>query len=151
MQKLSRLISTVIYAGYFPVIPGTIASLCGLAIFVLLKNNPLGFFSLTVLILAAGFYSAGRAEQLFNKKDAPQIVIDELAGMLLCFMVLPWGKITLPVAFCIFLLFRIFDWTKPFYIRKLQDLPRSWGIMLDDILAAFYTNILFQVFLRLAS
>jgi phosphatidylglycerophosphatase A len=151
MQKLSRLIATVIYVGYFPVMPGTVASLCGLALFILLKNNPIGLLSLAGLVLLLGFYSAGKAERLFNKKDAREIVIDEVAGMLLCFIYLPQAKLTLPVALSVFLVFRIFDWTKPFYIDKLQGLSGSLGIMLDDILAALYTNIIFQVFLRLAS
>ena len=151
MQKLSRLIATVFYLGYFPIIPGTIASLLGLVLFILLKGNLIGLSVLTGLVLLLGFYSAGPAERFLQKKDAQVIVIDELSGMLLCFVFLPQAKITLLNSFLIFLVFRIFDWTKPYPIRNLQNLRGSLGIMLDDILAALYTNIIFQVFLRLVS
>ena len=38
-----------------------------------------------------------------------------------------------------FLLFRIFDISKPWIIRSAQNLPRGLGVMFDDLLAAFAT------------
>ena len=38
-----------------------------------------------------------------------------------------------------FVLFRIFDWVKPFPIKKLQELSGGMGIMADDAMAGVYT------------
>jgi phosphatidylglycerophosphatase A len=35
-----------------------------------------------------------------------------------------------------FILFRFFDISKPWIIRSVQKLPRGWGVMMDDLLAA---------------
>ena len=47
-----------------------------------------------------------------------------------------------------FLLFRIFDIVKPWPIRKLEKLPRGWGILADDILAAVFAAILLLLCLK---
>jgi phosphatidylglycerophosphatase A len=39
-----------------------------------------------------------------------------------------------------FILFRIFDILKPFPIRRLEALPKGYGIVADDILAGIYAN-----------
>jgi len=43
-----------------------------------------------------------------------------------------------------FLLFRLFDITKPFGIKALEKLPSGFGIVLDDVMAAFYANLVLQ-------
>jgi phosphatidylglycerophosphatase A len=48
-----------------------------------------------------------------------------------------------------FISFRIFDIWKPFPLKKLEELPDGWGILLDDLGAAVYANILCQIGLRL--
>jgi phosphatidylglycerophosphatase A len=48
-----------------------------------------------------------------------------------------------------FFLFRIMDVVKPFPARRLEDLPRGWGIMADDVMAGIYANLVLQVALRL--
>jgi phosphatidylglycerophosphatase A len=49
-----------------------------------------------------------------------------------------------------FLLFRFFDILKPWPLKKLQDIPGGPGVMLDDIGAAVYTNIVLQAVMYLA-
>ena len=48
----------------------------------------------------------------------------------------PW--IAYPLAF---LLFRLFDITKPLGARKLEALPRGWGVLLDDVLSGIYAAL----------
>ena len=45
----------------------------------------------------------------------------------------------------LFLLFRVMDIWKPAPIRQLQRLPGGWGIVVDDLLAGVYANLLLQV------
>jgi phosphatidylglycerophosphatase A len=40
-----------------------------------------------------------------------------------------------------FLLFRLFDIWKPWPVRQSQALPGGWGVVMDDVLAAVYVNL----------
>lgn len=140
-----KTISTFFYIGYLPLIPGTFGSMAGLLIFFLVKGN---LFIYTCAFIALGFLTSGRAEEAFGYKDASCIVIDEVAGMLLSLLFLPYNLKTIIIAFC---LFRILDSIKPYPANKLQSLKGSLGIMSDDIVAGLYTNIILQVVLRLVS
>ena len=44
-----------------------------------------------------------------------------------------------------FILFRVFDITKPFNIEKIQKLPSGWGIVGDDIAAGILANIMLHI------
>ncbi|MEL6867415.1 MAG: phosphatidylglycerophosphatase A, partial [Bacteroidota bacterium] len=74
--------------------------------------------------------------------DPSKVVIDEMAGMWISLLWLPFSPLLLLLAF---LLFRAFDIGKPFYIRQMEKLPSGWGIMMDDVLAGVYTNLLLQI------
>lgn len=145
---MARLISTFFYIGYLPLIPGTFASLAGLGVYYLVKNNTLSFAAVTGIMLLLGFLTAGRTERLLNKKDPRVIVIDEVAGMLLSLLFLPYD---IKLVILAFFLFRLLDTLKPYPAGCLQDLKGSAGIMSDDIIAGCYTNIILQVVVRLAS
>jgi len=54
---------------------------------------------------------------------------------------------TIAIAFAAF---RVFDIIKPPPVRELEKLPAGWGILMDDLAAAVYANLLCQIFLRLA-
>lgn len=92
-------------------------------------------------IFAVGIYSAGKVEQHWGK-DNYRVVIDEIAGMYITMMFVPLNTATLIAGF---ILFRLFDILKPFYIRKLEKLPGGVGVMMDDVLAGIYANIVLQV------
>jgi len=128
--------------------PGTFASLAGLLVYFLVKYNYSVYISVTVLITALGFLVSGAAEKLFNKKDPRFVVIDEVSGMLLSLLFVPYDFKWVVAAFFIF---RILDTLKPYPSGQLQNIKGSAGIMLDDIIAAVYTNILLQVAARLPS
>ena len=87
-----------------------------------------------------------------GKNDPGEVVADELAGQAVTFLVSPLLAIgTAPVkqvwlvAAGGFVLFRIFDITKPWPIRKLETLPKGWGILADDLLAGVYAWIALQL------
>lgn len=143
-----KIITTFFYAGYFPLVPGTFASLIGLILLFLVKGNFFIYGIAVTALLIVGFWSAGRAERIFQQKDARYIVIDEVVGMCLCMAFIPYDIRVLLIGF---FLFRILDTLKPFPAGRLQNLKGSPGIMLDDLVAAFYTNIILQIVLRLAS
>ncbi|MBS1975546.1 MAG: phosphatidylglycerophosphatase A, partial [Bacteroidetes bacterium] len=91
-----------------------------------------------LLITAIGIWCAGMVEEAWGK-DSSKVVIDEAAGMSLSLLFVP---VELKYAIAAFVLFRFFDIAKPLYIRRLEKLPRGWGVMADDLLAGVYSNII---------
>ena len=141
-DKLSRLLATFFYVGYFPVASGTVASAVGLLIYVILKDNIWLYGLVTILVTVLGFLVSTRAEKTFAKHDPGEIVIDEVAGVLIALFLFPFK---FPLAILAFFIFRGLDMVKPPPADRLERLPGSLGIMLDDIVAAVYTNLVFQI------
>lgn len=121
--------------------PGTWGSLAGLLYFVLffqragIGANLLG--SAIAAYLAVAF--CGEAEIRLRKRDPGEVVLDEVVAMPLCF--LGWQSLAPPwPPWAIFLggfaLFRLYDILKPFGIRRLQEWPGGWGVVVDDTAAA---------------
>ena len=46
-------------------------------------------------------------------------------------------------------MFRLLDITKPLLIRKMEILSGGWGVMMDDVLAGVYTNLLLHTIIWL--
>jgi len=99
------------------------------------------FIGITVLINLLGIWLGDKVEPFWGK-DSYRVVIDEVAGMLVTMIWLPHNPWLLLAGF---ILFRFFDIVKPLGIRKLEDLPGGTGVMLDDVLAGVYGNIILQV------
>ncbi|MEA3329036.1 MAG: phosphatidylglycerophosphatase A [Candidatus Omnitrophota bacterium] len=142
MRTLIKLVASVFFIGYVPFIPGTAASLAGVGLYLLIKNSQIVYFIVTLVVICLGFLTAGWAERLFAKKDASQIVIDEVAGLLVAFWFVAYEPVYLTAGFVIY---RLFDWLKPYPLRRLEKIGGSSGIMLDDIGAGIYTNIILQI------
>lgn len=78
-----------------------------------------------------------------GKPDPREVVADEVAGQALTMLVI---VLLHPVNICNttvlgFALFRLFDITKPWPIRKLEKLPLGWGILADDLAAGVYAAV----------
>ncbi|MDD5680432.1 MAG: phosphatidylglycerophosphatase A, partial [Candidatus Omnitrophica bacterium] len=93
-------------------------------------------------------YAAGKAEILLGKKDDKRIVIDEVCGLLLLYLLIPEG-----IAYLIagFILYRIFDIWKPYPIKKIENMAGSAGIIIDDIIVALYSFVVITLFLMMRS
>ncbi len=141
-----KTLSTFFYAGYFPLIPGTFASMVAAFIFYFIKSRAPVYILLTFFIIILGFLVSGKTERLFNKKDPRCIVIDEVGGMLLSFMFIPCDIKLIATGF---FLFRLLDTLKPYPAGPLQNLRGGMGIMSDDIVAGIYTNIILQFVARI--
>ena len=142
MQKINKLIATLFYLGYLPIAPGTISSLIGVGFYLIIKDNLLLHLISFFILLFAGLWSSSRMEEYFGSKDPSQIVIDEFTAILLVYIFIPFNIKLLVVGF---VLFRIFDIFKIPPIKQIQQLPKGWGIMVDDISCAIFTNIILHV------
>jgi phosphatidylglycerophosphatase A len=137
MNHLIMALATGFYAGRLPKAPGTWGSLVAFLPWLLIKDLPLPLYLATVFAaLVLGFFVAGSAEKILDRPDAGVIVIDEIVGMFITLTLAPDH----PIAWILgFLLFRLFDISKPY--------PASWcdkhihggaGIMMDDVIAGIY-------------
>jgi phosphatidylglycerophosphatase A len=142
---LTEIVTTFFYIGYVPVISGTFASLAGVGLYFILKADILLLILVVLLVSVLGFLFSGRAERALGKKDPSCIVIDEVLGMLLSLVFLPYS---LKMVISAFILFRVLDIFKPFPISRFQKMSGSIGIMGDDIMAGILTNIILQIALR---
>ncbi|MFM8904014.1 MAG: phosphatidylglycerophosphatase A [Verrucomicrobiota bacterium] len=137
--------------------PGTWGSAAGLLWWALVvrQANAKGwhhelFFDL--LVVAAAVFICGVAAFMIGKKDPSEVILDEFAAMPLVFLFNPYalsGKSSLLIVLLGFLLFRLFDITKPFGVRALERLPGGFGVVMDDVLAAVYANLTLQAVARL--
>jgi len=147
-DRIALLVATGLGVGYCPVAPGTIGSFLGIILILLLSRvgliggQRLLFNFLVVTIIAGvGIWAASRSEAILNRKDPPQVVVDEIVGQLLTF-----GLIFRNPRFVLLLMgfafFRLFDIVKPFPIRRLERVPLGFGIVLDDLAAGFYASLI---------
>ena len=142
-RTLAVWIATVAGSGYFPVAPGTVGSAVGIGLVAALNVAPSSdAANVALLVLASalvfflGVWAAGQSERFFGKTDPGHVVIDEVAGQMVTFLLSPHASWKFLLAG--FGLFRLFDITKPFPAGRAERLPGGWGIMIDDIIAGVY-------------
>ena len=149
MRALILFLATGAYSGYVPVAPGTIGSLVALPLLLLfarlLSISPLLQSALLILLIGCACWVAGAAERYLGDHDSGKIVVDEIVGMLTAGVLL---EMTPPRLIVAFFLFRLFDILKPPPARYFdQHVPGGAGVVLDDVCAGIYTNLLVRVLL----
>ena len=153
IKKFNLFFLTFLNIGKIKYAPGTLASLATCLLFLLLINifNILILLFFTLLIFFYSFIAINASFDEFSSNDPQEIVVDEVIGQMLPLLAIPIYE-TLYIApkeyYCIsaFLLFRLFDIWKPFPISYADNnIKGAWGIMIDDILAGFYTIIVITI------
>lgn len=159
--RFALFIATACGLGYIPAAPGTFGSLLGALIFLFTTRAPYPrgydfgpqpsllhlawiacWMILPVLIILSGLgvWASNRVAKFSGKKDPQFVVIDEVSGQFLTYLLAvtsyDWKYLLLG-----FILFRIFDIWKPFPARQAESLPGGWGIMADDWVAGIYAAI----------
>lgn len=147
MNRLALWLATLGPVGRIKRAPGTWGSLCAVPFLLLAKDQPFLLFVFFVMFCLLGIWSSGKAAVILESKDPSIVVIDEVCGMLTCFFWVPINGYSLAIGFG---LFRLFDVLKPPPIRRLEKLPGGTGIVLDDIGAGIYANLILQVIFHYA-
>ncbi len=163
----TKLIATGLYSGYIPWASGTFGTLVGILFYLLPgAENAVVLLSMIVAGLFAGVFTSGQVADIVGNKltrsaeltkatfqpgkhetaDPSIVVIDEIVGIWISLLFLPKSAIAIAIAF---IAFRVFDILKPPPAVQLERIPNGWGIMLDDVVAGVYANIVTQMILFL--
>ena len=144
MRRFFILLATGFGVGYSPIAPGTLGTLVAIPIYYFLSGIPSPLYEITLVgFFFLSVWVSENAERFFAKKDDQRIVIDEIMGFLITML---WIPKTVPFIIIGFFLFRFFDILKPFPIRRLEkELKGGYGVVLDDVLAGIYGNIILHV------
>jgi phosphatidylglycerophosphatase A len=141
--RVALLIAEFFYCGRFPYAPGTVGSLGALLIWVpaLIFNWALWLkISVLVVLFVIGLWASSYGIAYYQKSDPKQVVIDEVVGIGLPFLVINNNIFEMILAF---VLFRFFDIIKPWPINYVEKrFPDKWGIMLDDVVAGLFAMII---------
>lgn len=139
---LVKAFASGLFAGYSPVASGTVGSLVGLAIYFIPGfEQPYYIMPVSVAVFLAGIKTSDIMELRYGH-DPAEVTIDEVLGMWFSLFLLPKSVI---IAATGFLIFRILDILKPFPAKKFDEAKGGFGIMMDDIIVAFYTNLILQI------
>lgn len=144
MIKLHKIIATVLGIGYIRKGGGTIVASVYCLLWIVIPAGYYGSFQqvlITITVFILGVWSGNAVDEIWGK-DSNKVVIDEAAGMMLTLLFIP---VNLRFALAGLVLFRFFDIAKPLLIRKMELLPKGWGVMADDLLAGIYAHIVLQV------
>lgn len=139
---LTKLIASGLFSGYIPAASGTVGSLLAVGVYDIPGfEYPLVFTTIIIIALLIGIKTAGVMEQHYGH-DPAEVTIDEIVGMWISLFLLP-KNILLTLA--AFFLFRFFDIIKPFPAREFDNMHGGFGIMMDDVIAGMYANIILQL------
>jgi len=142
LHRAGLWLATGLGAGYAPVGPGTAGSLWGPPLVwgvATLFPDPALYSLVAAAIILVGVPICSLAGRHFHRHDPPQCVYDEIAAF---FLVFAGVELSLVTAIAGYGLFRLFDIWKPWPVKRLEQLPRGWGVMADDLMAAIYAGVL---------
>lgn len=145
-DKAVVFLATGFGLGFIPLAPGTFGTLPGIPLCYVLARVPVAAAAgLIICIIAVSMWIAGAAEKSLGQKDPGKIVIDEIAGLTVALLGLPFDAFHVVAGF---IAFRIFDAWKPFPLRNLEKrFSGGIGVVIDDVGAGIYANILLRLLL----
>jgi phosphatidylglycerophosphatase A len=145
LSRPAHLIAFGLGAGLVPVAPGTWGTLVALPVYWLVspRLEPVEFLLVVVVLFALGVWACGATGRALGIADHGGMVWDETVAFLLVLFFTPpaleWQALA-------FLIFRLFDILKPPPIRHYdRTLKNGFGVMLDDLIAAFYTLLVLAI------
>ncbi len=140
LDQLAVSLGTGMGIGFAPKAPGTFGSLLGPPLVIATQQFELPLPVLSIVIIAfclLGIPICSRASTALGKHDPGQVVYDEISAFWLVFLpqLVTGTPITWREAIGGFVLFRVFDISKPWPVSRLERLPGGAGIMADDLAA----------------
>ena len=130
-MRLARFIAAGFGSGYAPFAAGTVGSAVALVVGGgLLSLSPLAVAVAAVVATLGGYLAVRRG---VTEDDPGWVVIDEFAGQWIALVALSRPSVTGLAA--AFILFRLFDITKPGPVGWADRRHGAFGVMADDVIA----------------
>jgi len=144
-DRLKLFFASGFLTGYFPIASGTVGSFLAILIYLFIPgfSEPYILVIFILIFLIIGIYTSDFAEKVYGF-DPPEVVIDEIVGMWITMLFVPKTYVLSAIGF---LLFRVFDIIKPFPAKQSQQIKGGLGIMIDDLIAGFYSLIILHIIL----
>ena len=143
-KSVEYLWSTCMGLGKYPA-PGTIGSIVGAVLYLFFSFLPFTLhLILWLLVLSYTVIAAAKVSHHLNLVDPQQVISDEVVGMWLVLLIVSPSYVSAGVF--AFILFRVFDITKPGPVAKAEKLSGGVGIVADDIVAAIISIVFFFIF-----
>jgi len=141
-----RVIGSGFFTGYIPIASGTIGSFVGLLFFLIpgFAESSVHLPAIGVMFLI-GLRAANAMEKSYGR-DPSVVTIDEIVGMWISLAFLPKTIFVITTAF---FLFRFFDIVKPYPARRFDEMSGGFGIMMDDVIAGIYANVVIQLLISI--
>ncbi len=139
-----KFLGSGFYTGYIPVASGTFGSLAALIIYYIPGfEKPFVIIPAILIFIFYGIFVGNKFDEVYGK-DPAECTIDEVVGMWISLLFLP--KLIL-ISMAAFFIWRFMDIVKPYPARKLEKLKGGLGIMIDDVIAGFYSLIVLHIIL----
>ena len=139
-KRIAHLLLSLFNIGHMSQFPGTIASFISVIFwYYFMPDNWLIQIVLIVLIVFIGIVSYQLIQEGLSDKDPNYIVLDELVGMWIALILVPYRFDCFLMAF---ILFRYFDILKPSFIYRSQKLNGSLSVFIDDIISGVFTFLI---------
>jgi len=138
----TKLFASAFFSGYSPIASGTVGSAVALLIYFIPGFESFPVIGTSILLVFLGGIKAGAVMEKRYGHDPAEVTIDEVLGMWISLLLLPKKIIIISAAFFIF---RFFDIIKPFPARRFDAMHGGLGIMMDDVVAGIYANIILQI------
>ena len=161
MNKLNFFFVTLFGIGKLKKIPGSYASLATtiflFCLFNILNFSPNIFLIVVIIVFFISLYSVNIFIKDLDNKDPKEVVIDEFIGQSIpvCLYEIAHNvpretDQVIKFYFIMFVLFRIFDITKPFPVNYYdKNFKNSFGVIMDDVCAGLYVVAILVLYMIL--
>ena len=137
--RLAFALATGFGSGYSPIAPGTAGSAVGLVfVWGMSYLNLPGQIAAVIVVSVLSIIAADIVARSTGLKDPGLVVADEIAGMMVTMIAIPF---TLKTALIGFILFRVMDVVKPPPARQFERFKGGVGIVADDLMAGVYAHL----------
>ena len=163
IDRINFLFVTLFGIGKIKNIPGSIASLATIIflffLFHILNISPNIILISVIVIFFISLYAVNFFIKNLDNKDPKEVVIDEFVGQSIpiCLYEIAHesSKETSQVLtfyFIMFILFRIFDITKPYPVSYYdKNFKNSFGVIMDDVCAGLYVVAVLVLYMVITS